>query len=350
MPRAGRLCACLFALLRSALGAQEAPIGPIVQAFVFGDVLYTETEGAASEGFHLGQMVAHGNVLLTDRVAFFGEVSLTARDTGYGIEVERAILRYDFSDALKVSAGRYHTPISYWNTAFHHGLWLQGSVARPEAVRFGSRFIPVHFVGAVAEGRIPRSPQTYEVGVGNGRAAEIARAGDAGDVNAARAIVVSAAVQPGGLLGFRLGGGIYLDDVPTIEPGGADERIVNAHAVWDRGRVELIGEYIRLSHEGGSPAVEATSTATYLHAGVKLGGDARRVTPYLRWERTEVDEDDMVFGGDPTDYEAILGGVRWDFSDLAALKVELRSEEFGGADRVASFFIQGSFAIPLFAG
>ncbi len=351
MPRAGHVCACLTALLCSSLGAQEVPTGPAVQAFLFGDILYSEAEGSVSDGFKLGQMVAHGNVLLSSRVAFFGEVSLTARDTGYSIEVERAILRYDFSDALKVSAGRYHTPISYWNTAYHHGLWLQGSVARPEAVKFGSRFVPVHFVGAMAEGRVPGSPLTYAVGVGNGRAANIARAGDAGDVNGARALVASAALQPGSLLGFRVGGGIYLDDVPTAEQGSSvDERILNAHAVWDRGRLEAIAEYIQVRHDGGSGAVTSTSNAEYVHLGVKLGAEARRVTPYVRWERMRMDADDVVFGGNPPDYEALLGGVRWDFSELAALKLEYRGEKFGGADRLGSFFVQGCFAIPLFSG
>jgi hypothetical protein len=59
------------------------------------------------------------------------------------------MVRYDFSDQFKISAGRFHTPIGYWNTAFHHGSWLQTSVARPEMIKFGSRFIPTHFVGLI---------------------------------------------------------------------------------------------------------------------------------------------------------------------------------------------------------
>ena len=40
---------------------------------------------------------------------------------------------FDKSDRLKVSFGRYHTPINYWNTAFHHGQWLQTTISRPDA-------------------------------------------------------------------------------------------------------------------------------------------------------------------------------------------------------------------------
>ena len=131
---------------------------PRVRAMGFGDLNYLVTELDRPEGFRLGQMVGHVIADLDEGFTFFGEVSLTGRDSGYSIEVERAALRYDFSDALKISAGRFHTPIGYWNTAFHHGSWLQTSVARPEMIKFGSRFVPTHFVGLIAEGGLPANP------------------------------------------------------------------------------------------------------------------------------------------------------------------------------------------------
>ncbi len=97
------------------------------------------------------------------------------------------ILRFDQSDRLKVSFGRYHTPINYWNTAFHHGQWLQTTIARPEMIQFGGRLLPVHFVGALVEGSVPAQGWNlnYKAGLGNGRATAISRGGDAGDVNGA---------------------------------------------------------------------------------------------------------------------------------------------------------------------
>jgi hypothetical protein len=65
-------------------------------------------------------------------------VSATARSNDFVVDVERLIIRYDFADFFKVSAGRYHTPHSFWNTEYHHGLWLQTTTARPEMIRFGS--------------------------------------------------------------------------------------------------------------------------------------------------------------------------------------------------------------------
>src|SRR5258707_10325413 len=84
-----------------------------------------------------------------------------------------------------MSFGRYHTPVGYWNTAFHHGAWLQTTITRPDIVRFGGTFIPIHFVGFLAEGNIPSGGAglSYNVGVGNGRGNVIFRPGDAGDNN-----------------------------------------------------------------------------------------------------------------------------------------------------------------------
>src|ERR1700704_1973404 len=87
---------------------------------------------------------------------------------------------FDQSDQLKVSFGRYHTPVNYWNNTFHHGSWLQTTISRPEMAQFGGAFIPVHFVGALAEGVLPAGGLNlnYNVGIGNGRGGVISRGGD----------------------------------------------------------------------------------------------------------------------------------------------------------------------------
>ena len=92
----------------------------------FADVGYSavQVRRAASR---LGQFVLHLASVLSPKVSFMGETTFTPRSTaaiqttpiGFNLEVERAIVRFDHSDAFKLSVGRYHTPVSYWNTAFH---------------------------------------------------------------------------------------------------------------------------------------------------------------------------------------------------------------------------------------
>lgn len=346
----GLLLLAFFTSATGLSGQTPEALGPSFQTFLFGDALFTVADADTDDGFKLGQMVAHGNATLSDHVAFFGEVSVRATSSGYVLAMERAIIRYDFGDAVKVSMGRYHTPISYWNTAFHHGLWLQGSVARPEAVRFGSRFVPVHMVGAQVEGRIPNSPVSYTLGIANGRSDNIAGGGDAGDVNGNRALSASFFVTPSDPFGLRVGGAVYIDKVPQPASLDADERIASAHIVWDRGAAEFIAEYIDVSHEAAGANTSNGSSAFYVHAGYRLSGELSAVTPYARFETTDIDEADVVFQTLLTDYQAVVVGVRYDFDDLAALKLEYRSEEIDGGSRLDSYFVQVSWAIPLFGG
>ena len=346
MPSSLRLALAGLSLAVAPVAAQLGQTGPTVQGFIFGDAVYSAMEGPGTEGFQLGQIVGHANAVLAERVLFFGEVSLTYRSGSYAVNMERAILRYEFSDALKLSAGRYHTPISFWNTAYHHGLWLQASVARPEPVKFGTAFIPVHFVGAMVEGRLPNTPVHYMAGVGNGRNSSGVGAQDGGDANDHRAVVLSASVQPLSLLGFRVGGGLYLDRVPDAGVGETDELIWSGHVVWERGPLDLIGEYIDVTHEPVNGGTSIGSTAYYVHAGWSLPGAWRAFTPYARWEEMDVPAVDPVFGGLLPDYEAVVAGIRYDLDAPAAIKAEYRREKILDIDRDA-VFLQASFAIPI---
>src|SRR5262245_63895546 len=115
----------------------------------FGDLTFISTKYLEGpRGFTEGQFVLHMASALSPRATFFGELSFTPRAdagtgappaTGFNAEVERMIIRLDQSDRLKLSFGRYHTPINWWNTAFHHGSWLQTTISRPEMIQFGGR-------------------------------------------------------------------------------------------------------------------------------------------------------------------------------------------------------------------
>lgn len=339
-------------LLAPASGAQQPvmdPDAPTLQVMAFGDLVYLATERDLDQGFLLGQAVGHVSAQLSRRLAFFGELSATPRPTGFGVEAERLILRYDFADAFKLSAGRYHTPVGYWNTAYHHGLWLQTSVARPEMIRFGSRVVPVHFVGLLAEGMLPGPALglRYGAGVGNGRSANIARAGDAGDANAVRAWVLSLSSRPAALHGLQIGASLYSDRAANEAGAEVDERILGGHLVWGGERPELLAEVVRLYHEPvATSARMATSDAYYVQMAYRLPGVGRAFKPYVRAERVRVAEDDVLLAPLGLGYDALLAGVRFDFAPLAALKLEFRREQLRSAAWFNSAYAQASFAVP----
>ena len=187
---------------------------PSLQIRGFGDVDFSATDQKGSiSGFNLGQLVLHLASPLSEKVSYFGEVSFTAQPSTYDLSVERSIIRYDYNDYFKLSFGKYHTPIGYWNATFHHGAWLQTTITRPEMVKFGGTFTPTHFVGLEAEGNIPSGGLGlgYNVGLGNGRSSFLSKSGRGGDSNDNRAWVADLYARPSRFYGLQVGASVYRD-------------------------------------------------------------------------------------------------------------------------------------------
>ncbi len=356
----------IWALLPSASlvaqqpGASSAPapaaakdadaFSPSAHVMVFGDATYLATDRAIPSGFLIGQTVGHLIASLTERLAYFGEVTASSSSSGYSVEVERSILRYDVADALKISGGRYHTPVGYWNTNYHHGTWLQTTVARPEMVKYGSQFIPTHFVGAMAEGTVPAGDLGlgYIVGVGNGRGATISRAGDAGDANSNRAWTAAVSVRPSSLFGLQAGAGYYSDRLSTPAPTvvTAKEGIASGYVAWQRERPEFIAEYALVRHTPVSGGATTSNHGYYVQLGYRLPGDASAWKPYVRTEEVVTSPTDAIFTPLALGYKGTLGGLRYDFAPYAALKLEYRREQFQGKEWSNGVYLNASFTIP----
>jgi hypothetical protein len=320
----------------------------------FSDINFSATDQrGAKSGFNEGQLILHFSSALGAKFSYFGELSFAARTDagtgspaapGFNVEVERSIIRYDQSDKLKVSFGRYHTPINYWNTAYHHGSWLQTSIARPEMTQFGGSFIPVHFVGALSEGALPAGGLNlnYNVGVGNGRGAVISRSGDFGDVNNSRAWLVNLFVKPDKLYGLQAGGSIYRDKI-TLAPTQYGEWITSGHLVWARENPEVIAEVANVRHQGlGTFKGVSNSVAYYVQAAYRLPWLERLWKPYYRFEYIHIPKSDTVFRLLPSGNLSIVG-MRYDVASFAALKLEYRNISRPGQPRVNGAFAQTSF-------
>jgi hypothetical protein len=327
----------------------------------FGDVDFSAMdEKGAKSGFNLGQFILHLSSPLSQKVAVFAETSFTAQAgpqaTAYNLDVERLIIRYDYNDFFKLSFGRYHTPINYWNTAFHHGAWLQTTIARPEMIRFGGRFQPVHFLGMLAEGNIPSGPigLGYNAGLGNGRSGNIARPGDSGDVNNNRAWVVSVFSRPAALNGLQVGGAAYGDLISTVPELTGNpqfrELITSAHIVWTKESPEFLAEFAHVRHRNAFTQAEFNSNAAYMQVGYRLPGEASKWKPYYRYEWSNINPSDPLFtvssqpAAQVMDLTGSTVGVRYDITSLAAFKGEYRhTERRFTQPAVNGFFLQTSF-------
>jgi hypothetical protein len=320
--------------------AQQAEVHyPSLQIRGFGDVDFSATdEPKTTSGFNLGQLDLHLASPLSRKITYFGEITFNAHPNGYTVEVERNIIRYDYNDYFKLSFGRYHTPIGYWNTAFHHGAWLQTTIDRPEIVKFGGTFIPVHFVGFLVEGNIPSGGAglSYNVGLGDGRGEIISRPGDAGDVNNNRAWVANIFARPVKLYGLELGASVYRDKincqnnplVPVV-PGchltnGKDYRewITSAHVVWTKGAPEFLAEFVNANHRQVLTDQTSNSQGLYTQFGYRLPWFENTLKPYYRFEYIHTPRSEAVFSN--LDLVESIVGIRYDISNYAAFKGEYR--------------------------
>jgi len=313
----------------------------------------TQTLLAPHSGFQEGQFALHLSAALSPKVSVFGELSVTARAdagtgsppaTGFNAELERLIVRYDVNDYFKLSFGRYHTPINYWNTAYHHGQWLQTTISRPEMTQFGGSFIPVHFIGMLAEGAVPAGGLNlnYNVGMGNGRGQVISRGGDIGDINNNRAWLVNGFIKPDKLYGLQVGGSVYRDLINPQTGTPAREWIQSGHIAWQKETPEVIAEFANVTHQpvNGSPAVN--SQAFYVQAAYRLPGEAKLWKPYYRFEYMHIPQADAIFRAVPS-FAGSTVGVRYDISSFAAFKMEFRNYSRRNLPSVYGAFMQTSF-------
>jgi len=321
----------------------------------FADVNFASQKASdGARGFTEGQFVLHLASALSPRVHFFGEISFSPRAdagtgtpaaTGYNAEIERAIIRFDRSDQLKVSFGRYHTPVNWWNTAYHHGQWLQTTINRPEMIQFGGRFLPVHFIGALVEGSVPASGLNigYQGGVGNGRGNVISRGGDAGDNNARPAWLMNVFSKPDRAYGLQVGASLYFDRVSVPARPEFDERIVAAHAVWQHEDPEVIAEIANVHHSQVGGSVTASNLAYYIQTAYRLPIGNRLWKPYYRFEHIDIETTDPVFAGVPS-LDGSTVGVRYDVSTYAAIKGEFRARRrVDGQPFTKGWFTQVAF-------
>ena len=319
---------------------------PSLQIRGFGDIDFSATDQKGSvSGFDLGQFVLHLASPLSEKVSYFGEVSFTAQPSGYDLQVERTIIRYDYNDYFKMSFGKYHTPIGYWNTAFHHGAWLQTTISRPEMVKIGGTFTPIHFVGLLAEGNLPSGGLGlgYSVGLGNGRSSILSKAGDSGDSNDNRAWVASVFARPARFYGLQFGGSVYHDKLSPLQGPELREWITSAHLVWTKEHPEFLAEFSNVHHRDIQTSQTFNNQAFYIQVAYRLPWLENKWKPYYRFEYIHKPESEPVLS-DVSDLVGSTFGVRYDITNYAAFKGEYRNTRHGiNEPRVNGVFLQTAF-------
>jgi len=279
----------------------------------------TSNEPGVSSAFGLGQYDLFLTSRLADRIQFLGE-TVFEYDDGFIVDLERAIVTFTPKSYLHVAVGKHHTPIGYWNNAYHHGALLQPTIGRPQMFRFEDEggVLPIHTTGVLVSGRdISRLHLGYDVMVGNGIGST-----PTADNNRAKSLTVG--VHSNVTSALRVGGSVYLDRLAagTTNLGGTplaqamDLRLYGGFVTYLGPALELIGEYQHSSNRIRPTGVTSGTDAFFLYGGYRLG----RVVPYVRYDEVRFPAADPYYVTD--DFRQGLVGLRYDFAATVGLKIE----------------------------
>lgn len=284
------------------------------------------------KGAFVGSLDLYLTPRFGDRTSGLFELNFEVGEEGeLEVDLERAQMGYQFANAGTVWIGRFHTPYGYYNAAFHHGQQISTSLRRPRFIAFEDQggIMPAHTVGSWFTGgeRIESGRVTYDLYVGNAQTIQdgVLDMGAAGIEDANVIFGGNLGFLPDGALeGLKIGVSAFTDEVDDdLMPG--DRTRVNTYGLYfayDADRWEHIAElYVfddeDLSGSGGSHRSEA--------GFVQLAYRTGRLTPYARYERADLDQDDHFFSaqGAGVSYHREALGLRFDLALSAALKLEL---------------------------
>jgi hypothetical protein len=277
----------------------------------------------------------------TGRLRLLGELQIEDdADARWGWDVERLEAGWRLSTDLTLWFGRYHNPLGYWNIEYHHGHYMETSAERPRILAFedeGGPF-PIHLAGFLLDGFKPigQASIEYELGAASGPRVTDGKFEAVDVIRDPRwnklALVGRITLRPDATLDDQFGAFLADTRIP-LEIGVYEEIqqvISGAYFVRDLDRIRLFSEVFYVDHHvvDGAGTAWPSYWAGYAQAEYRL-------VPY-KW--TLFGRHEAVSNRLTADYRALfpalprmrqIAGVRWDFLDRQALKLEaIRDADF----------------------
>ena len=281
-----------------------------------------------------------------------------------GVDVERLQIGYLFSDLAKFSAGRYHTSLGYWNTAYHHGAFLYTTIERPFFLDWedDGGILPLHTVGLVLSGRqFPESGEwSYHLMFGNGSSVtdengtNVLDPNTESDPNKNKAVGFHLAWAPNVLDGWVLGLSGYNSEVenngpllvpPAVAPTLEVTQTIGAvDLTHTHGALEVLAEYFLVRDKDKIGADTATNQFYYVQIAYEIKDG---IKPYARHEQGSVDEganDPYMIALGAMDQRIDTIGVNTHIGEQSVLKIEGRFVTDDGTDHHQEYGAQWAFA------
>ena len=240
----------------------------------------------SSGNFYTGDFDLLLTSRINDRTGVLSELVFEEGDAqSFKVNLGRMLLTYEFNDHLKLSFGRYHTAVGYYNTAFHHGQWLQTTVDRPLVMEFAQQggMLPTQAVGLSAAGLVPSGELGLHYLAEYGSSDTIRPFVDGSgiqDENNGNHVNVGFYLRPDGLPGLQIGASYYHDRISDVARLRYSQTIVNAHIVYAGHGWEILNEGFLLRHAVLGSSTVFNNPAFYSQFSKRF----RAVRPFFRYQ------------------------------------------------------------------
>lgn len=324
---------------------------------MFGDSgFHTTNLHGDTNTFYVGSLDLFTTGNLSERTSVLGEILFTSgADNTIAPDVERLLLTYKQNDYFSFGIGRYHTSIGYYNPTFHRGAWFQTAIGRPFMYAFdddGGTF-PLQEVGATVSGHVPATEKLglqYVAEIGNGRdhLIDAEPAQNRQDVNNGKSFNFALSAHPAAVSGLDIGFSLYHDYITFSDNINHSEMISTVHVVYNSSLYEFLNEAAIIRHVGTSDGAPGRfhTPAFYTQFSRKFG----HYRPYFRYQYINAGVDEPIYG-DPED-GIVVGrrngpslGLRWDFNDYAAWKIQYDYLTRRGTDLVSDRTVRSASGI-----
>ena len=296
-------------------------------------------------GFYTGDFDLLLTSRINDRASVLSEVVFGEGDAqSFSADLERVLLKYDYNDHLKMSFGRYHTGIGYYNTAFHSGKWLQTTADRPLIMEFSDEggLLPTQAVGISVTGLIPSGKlglnYIAEYGSSDTIRPDINGSGRLTDENNGNHINLGFFARPTVLPGLQIGGSFYHDkigDSSAQQPVRYGQTIVNAHVVYVAHGIEILNEGFLICLAPENSQIAFNMPAFYSQFSKRFG----HIRPFFRYQYVNTNKNEPIFDDVGLRYGPSFG-ARYDFDDNIAFKVQLDHTVRGGEPNLNGLQLQ----------
>lgn len=338
-----------------------------VEFGMFGDVNYWDSDAKdATNAFSIGPLDLYAMETIDDRTRGFVEIVFENDGSGFVLDIERLWIKREITDDITVGMGRFHTPLGYWNTNYHHGALLQDTISRPTFLEYedgASAILPMHFVGLETNGsfEMGAGELSYMVYVGNGPSYDTSNGPGGGEIDVNNVADPNRAKSPGFRLTYASEAwpvqvgmfGMFNDVAESGNPGlsvvyGSSlvkQSILGLDFKYSGEQFDAIAEYYSLKNDDKvGTAGSHTGVAYYLQFGYQL---TEVIKPVYRYESLSFDDADAYFTILDTMQETRhVFALRYDLSETNALKFEMSRLEPKVGDSETQYGFQWAFMLP----